>query len=340
MSTSTAHLGRVVRFPSVEPLVGQNEECPVARRRDRRMARWFDGDALGSGGRALIRSSATLAIGLIGALALVTGPDLEMSFLYVMPIAAAAWYAGRRDALIFSIAAASTWLFVERMGKSGVGLPVLMADEMLHLAMFAFFAWLIARVRIDRDELRFLNACLEVAVDHESELARTDALTGLPNRRRFIEQLDLELARPSRDRIDVAFIDLDNFKAVNDRYGHADGDRLLQRLAAAIREVVRPDDFVARLAGDEFAVLFVATDSQRLRSIAERFVRAISLVAPDYPLTAIGATIGIGSADSEKAIGGEELLARADRAMYAGKAAGKGRISFLDEIVGDEAHGK
>jgi len=153
--------------------------------------------------------------------------------------------------------------------------------------------------------------------------ALTDPLTGLANRQGFTEATARLLNGASN--LTVMFIDLDDFKDVNDNLGHAAGDDLLTRVAAMLRSLVRDDDVVARLGGDEFAILLRGIDEATAHGIAGRIVLGLSTLAsgPRGEYT-IGASIGL--VNSEGGLALAELLVRADVAMYQAKAQGKGRV--------------
>ncbi|HYP22316.1 MAG TPA: EAL domain-containing protein [Actinomycetota bacterium] len=167
------------------------------------------------------------------------------------------------------------------------------------------------------------NEALQEQLAHQ---AFHDPLTGLANRALLRERLQHALARVARSRAPLAdmFIDLDEFKAVNDSMGHDVGDELLKAVAGRLGESVRPADTIARLGGDEFAILlegmFSAAEAPR---VAERIIRTFT--APfdlgGHPVT-IGASIGLALKDGKE--GTEELLGNADVAMYAAKARGRG----------------
>jgi diguanylate cyclase (GGDEF)-like protein len=167
-------------------------------------------------------------------------------------------------------------------------------------------------------------AALHQAVSDATRQARQDSLTGLPNRAEFLERLTD--ARGSGLPISVLFIDLDDFKLVNDTLGHPVGDALLRVVGERISGSVRGGDVVARLGGDEFAVLLPNTSADRAELAAERIRQALSMPfhLPGHDVS-IGASTGVvlsGSAGAESA---EELLRDADVAMYRAKALGKGR---------------
>ena len=162
-------------------------------------------------------------------------------------------------------------------------------------------------------------------------LSRTDPLTGLLNRRAFVADLDRQLARAGRDRRPGAllYVDLDNFKPINDRLGHAQGDEALIRVARVLAGNARRTDIVARLGGDEFALWLAQADEAAAVARAQRVGDGVAALPPvgagDCPRLA--ASIGIACWTPGAALTAEQLLRRADRAMYAAKRAGKSRAA-------------
>ncbi len=148
--------------------------------------------------------------------------------------------------------------------------------------------------------------------------ATTDGLTGLANGHHFRSVLAHELKQRHPEPLTVAFLDLDGFKGVNDREGHAAGDRALREVAAALQKVARRGDVVARLGGDEFAILFVGGTLGHARSLA---ARTLEHLGP--PLEATGIGLSFGFAQAQAADTPETLLARADASMYRTKRARK-----------------
>lgn len=148
--------------------------------------------------------------------------------------------------------------------------------------------------------------------------SRTDPLTGLPNRRTLEERMALEIAaaRRSRRPLSLAFIDLDHFKSVNDRDGHAAGDRLITESGEAWRRQLRAADLLARVGGEEFVALLPDCGSEEAREIGERLRNG----TPPRVTSSVGLAVWDGSESAE------ELLRRADRAMFAAKAAGRDRV--------------
>lgn len=168
----------------------------------------------------------------------------------------------------------------------------------------------------------------ESALDH---LASHDSLTGLPNRRVFMDRLELALARSRRsgEPLALLFVDLDHFKDVNDRVGHAAGDELLRTVAQRMRDAVRETDTVARMGGDEFLVLLDgAVDCVAVGEVAQKLLDGL---APPVPygaeLLAVEASIGVSFCPRDGATTGE-IIAAADRAMYRAKTDGRNRYCF------------
>ncbi len=165
----------------------------------------------------------------------------------------------------------------------------------------------------------------------EGELTRQafhDGLTGLANRALFRDRLDQALVRSERSREPLALllIDLDGFKQINDNFGHDVGDQLLQRVSARFGDATRPSDTVARFGGDEFAVLVENGSETYATALAGRLLERLSQPATVGDRTlAFGASVGIVIHPGDGSAGREELIRRADIAMYAAKKAGRGR---------------
>jgi diguanylate cyclase (GGDEF)-like protein/PAS domain S-box-containing protein len=173
----------------------------------------------------------------------------------------------------------------------------------------------------------------------EQELARralTDELTGLPNRRVLLDRIDHALQRRSPERLAVLFIDLDDFKLVNDSFGHAAGDQLLNAVANRLRSAARRGDTVARLGGDEFVVLCEdVAGAEDVLVVAERL--QASLAAPvvvGETRVFVAASIGVALSPAASA---DELLRNADAAMYLAKDRGKARCALYDEGLQEAA---
>ena len=188
----------------------------------------------------------------------------------------------------------------------------------------------IAQTMANEAGILFENARLYAQIRHQ---AFYDHLTGLPNRALFSDRVEHALARRlgEDDRRSVLlFVDIDDFKMVNDRYGHDVGDQVLAGAATRLQQLVRPGDSVARLSGDEFGVLVEdVVDQRKVRAIANRVIRAF-----DRPIDTTGRqvhiTVSVGVAVRSAAQDAESLIRNADFAMYAAKQSGKGRYRMYE----------
>ncbi len=165
--------------------------------------------------------------------------------------------------------------------------------------------------------------------------SQTDMLTGLYNRRRLQEVAEREFARRRRhpSPLSLMLLDLDHFKHVNDAYGHPVGDAVLSSFAETLQHQVRRLDTVARMGGEEFAVLLPNTDGQAARRLAERILAATRVMglpaeAGDHRLT-----VSIGVSEARQGDGFEHLYTRADRRLYGAKTAGRDRVVASDALT-------
>ena len=177
-----------------------------------------------------------------------------------------------------------------------------------------------------------LRAVTRTAADAASLRRRltTDHLTGASNRAHFFEVAEREALRCRRDGVPAAFLllDIDHFKTVNDRFGHAIGDEVLKAISAACRKALRPQDTLARLGGEEFVVLLPSTDLRRAGEVAERLraiIAGLEIVTPSEVLM-VAASFGCSVLD-ETTTDVAAVLAASDRALYAAKHAGRNRVA-------------
>ena len=174
-------------------------------------------------------------------------------------------------------------------------------------------------------------------LEETRRLAITDALTGLFNRRHFNQQLEENVGRATRydEPLALVFLDVDHFKSVNDRFGHQAGDRCLQALARTLRESVRDSDQIARIGGEEFAILLIRADRELALSIAERLRNRIDdLVLEEDPPLPIGLTASLGVAFlREDGDDPKSLMRAADRALYTAKRLGRNRLVLASEAA-------
>jgi diguanylate cyclase (GGDEF)-like protein len=169
----------------------------------------------------------------------------------------------------------------------------------------------------------------------QNELARTDALTGLPNRRAFEEggERVIEQSRSGLMSFAVLAIDVDHFKHINDRYGHKGGDTALRCMAQALTAAVRKEDLVARLGGEEFVVLLENEGVEEARCTAERIRQIVEALNISVDDQVVKATVSAGVAVFEASDTLETVLRRADRALYAAKLAGRNRVMLESSPV-------
>ncbi len=165
--------------------------------------------------------------------------------------------------------------------------------------------------------------------DELRQLANTDALTGACNRRHFVEVCDKELQRARRygRPLSLLMMDIDHFKRINDNHGHAAGDEVLKRLAETCQAVLRGQDVVGRLGGEEFAVLMPECTVEAAERVAERLRRTLAGVEVAVAEgRTVGFTVSIGVVDGAPDRSLEATLEQADQAMYAAKAGGRNRV--------------
>ncbi|MGC4086355.1 MAG: GGDEF domain-containing protein [Polyangiaceae bacterium] len=162
------------------------------------------------------------------------------------------------------------------------------------------------------------------------ELATHDGLTGLYNRRHFVDLAERELSRAARSHcpVSLCMLDADQFKQMNDEFGHTVGDRALTTLARATRGMLRAQDIFGRLGGEEFGVLLPDTRIEGAVSVAERIRRSVEVTqVPTAHSAPVWITVSIGVAQLRPGETFETLMRRADNALYAAKASGRNRVA-------------
>jgi len=262
----------------------------------------------------VIGASAALAL-LIGVVDFVTGYQFSLSPFYLLPILLFAWIGGRRLGYAGAVFSAAVRTLVDLFGGPpypSVLYPVW--NTVMRLILFFFAALTISTLR--------------TFVDLQRSLARTDHLTGAVNKRAFEELLAAEIDRSRRylRPFTLAYFDLDNFKTINDTFGHSEGDRLLQTVTRVMRAHMRASDTIARLGGDEFCLLLPEADESAARSAISKIKGefAVEMEARRWPVT-----LSIGSLtcvpDGQDV---HELIMTADRLMYSAKMQGKDRVQF------------
>lgn len=225
-----------------------------------RFAVFRDLDALlEAGPDRLIYLLGLTLIAVIGILDHITGFELSFSVFYLIPIILAAWYIGNQAGLALSLISAVMWLgmdYTSGHAYSQAWMPLW--NAIVRLVFFVLITYLAAEMKL--------------RLQGERVSARTDALTGLKNALAFGEEADLLFKSAKRHNypITVGFVDLDQFKSVNDGQGHAEGDRVLKAVAATLQLSTRESDIAARLGGDEFALVLSHTDATGARTFFDR----------------------------------------------------------------------
>jgi diguanylate cyclase (GGDEF)-like protein len=272
--------------------------------------------------RWVVWATATFGIATIGCVDFYSGVELRVFPLYYAPISLVSWHFGRAGAVFAATLSALSWLASNALAGLQFSHPGLwIANTLVQAASFATVGLLIAT--------------LKDALMRERWLSRIDPISSLLNSRAFHEEAtrSLALCRRKGRPVTLAYIDLDNFKAVNDTVGHQAGDRLLRSVALLLRASTRPSDLCARLGGDEFVVLLPEVDQDEASAALERIRLQLSATAASdaYPVTAsIGAVTFMSVPESL-----QQMISAADSRMYAAKAAGKNRLRL--EIAGGAA---
>ncbi len=263
--------------------------------------------------RSVLITIGVVIIVSVGILNHLAGPDLSTWILYLIPIFLITWFTERWIGILMSIITALTWLIADyTSGATYLDHAVPYWNYTARLCSFIIFT--------------FILSALKSSVEKEKELSRIDFLTGVGNSRYFIELANMEINRARRYEhpLTVVYIDLDNFKTINDCFGHSTGDNLLRLVANTIKNNIRLTDTVARLGGDEFAILLPETGPELAEAITRK-VRKINLEVMQkngWPVTlSIGVVTFIHPPTTV-----DEILKISDNLMYTAKNNGKNTI--------------
>ena len=258
------------------------------------------------------------AIGLLFVLVLwivdyQTGPNISLIMFYVMPVILVTWYVGTRGGVFISIMAAIAWFVADTMAPPPYEHPVIPFWNVTE--KFGFFLL-----------VTFFLSTLKHSFEREKELARTDYLTGVANGRCFSEFVEGEIRRTHRygHSFSVAYLDIDNFKRINDTEGHYAGDLLLIKVAETISYNVRSVDLVARLGGDEFVVMMPETGRNdadiAIKKVQQKLLEVMN--RNNWPVTfSIGLATYMKPPESF-----DSMIKKVDDLMYSVKVSGKNNI--------------
>ncbi|HEV2754230.1 MAG TPA: GGDEF domain-containing protein [Actinomycetota bacterium] len=262
---------------------------------------------------------ALASIAVVGYLQYLSGPELVFSIFYVLPLLLLGWKVGGRGAAPACGIAAATAALAEvafEPGRQDV--------------------WVVFWNTASRFGVFLLVASLRAGVERQERLAATDPLTGVANGRVFNEAAARAIgAFRTRGRpVTVCYIDLDDFKTINDSHGHSGGDAALRAVAAALESSTREQDVVARVGGDEFALLLPDTGSEG----ATRILQSLRDRVAAAPAAPAGISFSIGAATFLVQPGSvDEMIGAADAMMYAAKRAGK--ATYQHVVVGEGSRG-
>jgi diguanylate cyclase (GGDEF)-like protein len=269
------------------------------------VTKWLEGRA------AWQQWAACLAIaGAVGLAELQTAADVAFTLAYLLPVSLAAWHLGVVGGCTLAVLTTAVAALVDVAVHTPRHPAVLVVNMLVQLVVFTSFALLLASLR------RLLQ--------REHELATTDPLTGLRNRRTFFDFAEREIARARRfgGAFSIAYLDIDGFKAINDRLGHRAGDHILVAFAQWLGGSLRTVDCAARIGGDEFALLLPGTGFEGAETVLGKL--ADRLVDASWNrVVRLRCSIGCLTVE-DSTLGAEAVLAKADELMYRAKAGGGG----------------
>ncbi len=255
---------------------------------------------------------------LVGITDFVTNYRLGFSIFYLVPIMIVTWIYGKKFGILLSITSSLIWLFLELFTKQS-SITSIMPYLSASMRFIIFFSV---------TYLLSIQSELEKSLRIEKKLARKDILTGAANRRLFFELAEIEIRRSKRYKhpFTLAYIDLDNFKKVNDTQGHNAGDKVLKVVVETIHKNIREIDLVARLSGDEFVILLPETNLQQAKIVIDRTQKGLlfAMQKHSWPVT-----FSIGVITFEKVPSTtDEMVKVADNLMYEVKKSGKNMVKY------------
>lgn len=266
-------------------------------------------------GRAIWVCCGVVSVAMLGLADYLTGFHIAWSLFYLIPIFGAAWFAGRWPGILISVTSAAMW-WVADVGAGHVYPHSLIGlwNALTRLGFFAVVTWL-------ADSLRH-------ALERQRALARIDFTTGALNPRAFAEVLESESERCRRHGrpFSLIYLDVDDFKTINDTHGHHAGDLLLRLIADTMRRQLRGNDLVARLGGDEFAALLPETSPSDATDVVRRLKDSLLQTTREHGSPV---TLSMGVVACERDPGDvDDLIRCADDLMYEVKEHGKNGIAW------------
>jgi diguanylate cyclase (GGDEF)-like protein len=254
-------------------------------------------------------------VGTLGFIDFLTGNEFSISLFYLIPIYLSAWYVNGNAGMFTSVLCVATWGAADYFVGMDYSNPVIYFwNTLIRLGFFMITTFLVSELHKTQKEV--------------VNLARTDYVSGVINSRYFHELLKVELDRSRRYKrvFTLVYLDLDNFKQVNDRFGHDEGDGLIRFIADELRSQLRNTDVVARLGGDEFGILFPETGQMESKTVMskihENLTRQLNQKFPFVTFSA-GAVTYIALPNST-----QEVIKIADELMYSVKNDTKNGILY------------
>jgi diguanylate cyclase (GGDEF)-like protein len=263
-------------------------------------------------GRLCLAIAALTLVALIALIDHATGPQFSCSIFYLLPVAACAWWGGFSDGILLALAGSVAWFTVEHLENPAIGPAPAMWNGVVRFGTLALVCSLVSR--------------LHAGVLREWTLARTDPLTGAANARTFYEEAvaSTDRLRKSKQPLTLAYLDLDDFKKLNDRFGHAAGDEALQKVVTTIQQNLRKTDLLARLGGDEFSLLLPGEGPEGAVALLTRLQRVVAqeMSQRGWPVTlSVGAITFLRPGWDV-----HRMIQHVDELMYGAKRQGKGRV--------------
>jgi diguanylate cyclase (GGDEF)-like protein len=257
-----------------------------------------------------------LLLSMVAFLDYITGVEFSFSLFYLLPISLISWAINERFGLAFAFLSSCVWIGVDIWSGNSNRTSNLFAYMWNATTRLGFFLLPVFMIRLNR------------ALQREKELARTDFLTGVLNARFFHELAQMEINRSVRYKrpFTLAFIDVDNFKTINDTFGHTTGDIVLRAIGMNIKTHLRRTDIVARVGGDEFVVLLPETNAQIAPVAISNMQRAL-LNEMNENGWSVTFSIGVLTL-SDPRLSVDEMLGRTDQLMYIVKNSGKNNIQY------------
>jgi diguanylate cyclase (GGDEF)-like protein len=256
-----------------------------------------------------------LLVVLLGLINYITGYELSFSLFYLVPISLVAWFGGKKLGLVISAASAIAWFNADFINGHRYSNPSLYFwNTLIRLGVFLVITYLLS--------------ALQRAYKINQELSRTDYVTGAISVRHFYELAKIEISRFRRYKhpFSLVYIDLDNFKAINDRLGHITGDKLLRVLTENIQNQIRPTDILARLGGDEFALLLSETGEEDVKKVISR-IHSNSLNEMLRNGWVVTFSVGV-ITYNEMPKSVDDMVKMADNAMYSIKTSTKNGVCY------------